>query len=290
VIGRPQGWLGLSGRFSTGSDAERLRDLVLMLSLVGGLSQGKLDRLARAIAERPELRGLDWGLVLGREKALENEGVPFEKSMRKVARRLRMAPVDAMVVAADVALGREKASPDERNLLARFSEHAKVENTAFQELLRFLDARSPPSGLTGYFRCPANAPSRNGEEDLFRAIAHTRSPAELKLLIHKLHAVRVALTAHFPSANVLELGRVETVGPYRLTLDAVIEQQGHLVYSRFLAPDEALHPKEANLLATFLESAPANASIFVGYASSLSPADAYLLNNLHSDRFRVTHL
>ncbi len=266
---------GLLGRF-WGRDGrltpELLADVLLMVTLADGrLSEREIDALSFAVAHRPELAGLDWDWLFTRADELA-EDAPLFSDLREA---LPEAVTDAtdrrliLTLANRVAGADGEVAEEEEALMRSVASAFGIGETEQAELLR-----PPPPGAPIFtWRRVQYAFPQSPPVLFFDALATAREPSEIRLLIHRLHAIRALWNQSYPGGEMIALGHAVPVGSDHFRVDGVFRQAERTKWVRTLAAGESLFPEERTILPALLADRPPNTDVVIAHSGPLSPPD-----------------
>lgn len=278
--------------FRGGGDArqkEALIDLLLMAAMADGvISQADLDRVARAIETESALSGLDWDRVRDRVPSIEEDAPLFSETRARVTRTLKSRELQSLGLELAAQFLGEPLEDEEKALLRSLAEAFDLDHETTEDLI--VPWRKIDPLQAGYRRCRWNDPEGNPGLNLFQAVADSTDDEELALLSFKLAAARAAMTALSETAELVSVGESITLGDEVFRVDALIRVQGQSYIARFLDENEAMYPREHDLLPRVLEHMESSASIYVGYAGALAPPDEGALQLLDATRVRSQKL
>lgn len=272
-------WWGRDGRLTP----ELLADALLMVTLATGrLTDRQLDTLSWALAHRQELAGLEWDWLLLRAGELADDAPLFSDVRERLVhgitdhndRRLTLTLAHRVASAADTVTEEEQALL--RSLAAAF----EVTEAEQAELFR-----PTPEGAPAFtWRRTALADPTAPVRPFFEVLADTVDPGEVRLLIHRLHAVRILLDTSYRDGMLKALGYQWRIDDQHLRIDGVFEAQGRTTWARTLAAGESLFPRERALLPRLLADRPPDTDVLITHSGPLSPADRSLFADLEDVR------
>lgn len=236
------------------------------------LNQDALDRLARALWDRPELDGLEWDWLMTRAEEIRAEGPLFSDVRTTVIEVLERSELAGLAL--DFA----------RSIVDEPSDDAEVILT---DVAHRLDLELPADRepLPGLYRGRFNDPEDTTDIPFHEALARADGP-ERRLLLFKLRAARFALAHLGRGARVLELGRHIPRSRFLFRADALIEAATGRYTCRFIASAEAMHPAEHRILLEWSDELRFGEHILIAHDGRVAPPDGALLETLPSD---VTH-
>ncbi len=268
---------------------EALIDLLLMASMADGVvSQGDLDRIARAIETESALSGIEWDRVQERIPGIEEDAPLFSETRARVARTLRSAQLQALGLQLAAEFFGEPLADEEKALLRSLAEAFEFDDDTTEDLI--VPWRKIDPLQSGYRRCRFNDPEGNKHLSLAEALADASDDEELGLLSFKLAAARAALTSLPEGAELVSVGESVEIGEDLFRVDALIRQGEQSFVARFLDENEAMYPREHALLPEVLERMESTVSIYVGFAGALAPPDEGALQLLDPARVRTQKL
>lgn len=276
-------WIGSARR------REDLIDLLLMVCVADGdLSERDLDRVARAMQTRDELRGLSWEEVVVRASIIEMEAPSFQETRGRIVAGLSKPDDRRFAVTMAVGLLGDALTEPERDLLNNVCADLDIEPEERDRLLAPWSEADPLT--TGYVRCGYNDPAAARKTTVFDAMAHAENDIELALLTFKLCATRALLTYFDDDATLQALGELIEIKQGRFRVDAFVSRGQRNLLGRFLARGEAMHAKELKLLPHLIENTDPSVSVLIGHADGLSPRDEWALAKLDPARVEVIAL
>lgn len=278
--------------FRGGGDTRQkdaLIDLLLMAAMADGvISQGDLDRVARAIETESALSGIDWDRVRERVPAVEEDAPLFSETRARVTASLKSKDLQSLGLELAAQFLGEPLEDEEKALLRSLAEGFDLDHETTEDLI--VPWRKIDPLQAGYRRCRWSDPEGDPGLSLFQAVADATDDEELALLSFKLAATRAAMTALSDAAELVSVGETISLGAEVFRVDALIRVQGQSFVARFLDENEAMYPREHDLMPRVLEHMDSSASIYVGYAGALAPPDEGALQLLDATRVRTQKL
>ncbi len=257
-----------------------LLDVILMVALTDGpLDAAEWDGLAWVLGEEPLLAGVSFRQALARARALAGDAPLFADARDELAQTLDDPELRqrSVVLAAAIAGALRPLDEDEHALLNALARGFGLSEATLAALLRRADEQRPKGHL--WARSPFNDPLRP-RPNLAELLAQTRDDRGLRQAAFKLAAVRSLMTKLSDHAEVARTGEpLETARGAWIT-DATVLAEGRQYWVRCLAPGEALHPAEHELLETLLPLLPAEEGVLLVSTSELSRPDRELVGAL----------
>ena len=257
-----------------------LADVLLMAMLADGrLTETKLDALSWSMAHRPELAGLEWDKLLVRASKIAEDAPLFFDLRQRLAASIS-DPKDrrlALALAARVAGASAPLAEEEQALLRSLAAAFEIGDAEQAELLR----RPPPGSPAFTWRRTGYSDPTVPPAPFFEALAHAREPGDVRVLAHRLHALRILLDTRFRDAVLLELGHPLPVDGEHFRIDGILQNDGQAVWAKTLAAGESLHPRERALLPGIKrKSERAGIALCISHSGPLSPPDSLLFEEL----------
>lgn len=246
--------------------AEATADLILISRLACDSYNLHHDgQLARALLEQPELAGITWPWLLQREPLLREEGPLFAETRTSITQRLRGSH-------------RRRALSIARRFHAELSPEVEaiLQNIA-QAFHEKLPKNLPPVPAPRYARF--SDPTNTDDVPLHTAL-QLGNHQERQLLLTKLQGARDLLNSWGSSWSVTQLGYRIPLGALHFRADVLLQRADEPPKAcRIIAPMEALHPAERNLLDELGPSSTIPSIVFVPMGSLLGPDEMWLANN-----------
>lgn len=272
------------GRSSRQKDA--LIDLLLMTAHADGeVARVDLDRIARAIETHPELSGVDWDDVIGREEVVRGDGPLFSETRVRVIRDLADATLRRFGLTLAAQCASTPLTVEERALLQTMAEAFGIADADRDAILSPWTHADPQR--SGYIRPAYNDPRARDRPTWAEALGRAESDEELASLTFKATAIRALMTRLSESSELLSVGEVIEAQGRGLRVDALVRAGDTTWMARFLARGEAMFPDEHHLWPEILERMESSVSLYVGYAERLPPPDQAALKRLNPDRLLI---
>lgn len=272
------------GRSSRQKDA--LIDLLLMTAHADGeVTRVDLDRIARAIETHPELSGVDWDDVVGRQDVVREDGPLFSETRERVIRDLSDATLRRFGLTLAAQCASTPLTMEERALLVTMAEAFGIAEADREPMLSPWTHADPQR--SGYVRPAYNDPRARERPSWAEALARAETDEELAILTFKATATRTVMTRLSESTELLSVGEIIEAQGRGLRVDALLRAGDTTWMARFLARGEAMFPDEHDLWPEILERMESSVSLFIGYAERLPPPDQAALRRLNPARLLI---
>jgi hypothetical protein len=268
---------------------EALIDLLLMSAYADGeASRTDFDRIARAIETHEELKGFDWDEVRARAARIKDDGPLFFDTRERLAKDLADPELRRFGLGLAARFCGTQLGQEEQALLHQLAESFDIAEEDRGEILQPWTDADP--FRMGYLRCSFNDPDATQQPTWVEALAKAEGLDELALLTFKATAARAAMSRLSEEAELVSVGEVVEIAGGKLRVDAYLRDKERSFLARFLAKDEALYPREHDLLPNLLERMDSSVSIYIGYAETLAPPDQSALALLEPERLLLQKL
>lgn len=272
------------GRSSRQKDA--LIDLLLMTAHADGeVTRVDLDRLARAIEQHPELSGVDWDDVLGREEVVREDGPLFSETRARVARELGDPTLRRFGLTLAAQCASTPLTVEERALLVTMADAFAIAESEREAILSPWTHADPQR--SGYLRPAYSDPRARDRPTWAEALARAETDEELAILLWKGTATRTVMARLSEDTELLSMGEVLEARGTSLRVDALLRAGDTTWMTRFLARGEAMFPEEHDLWPDVLERMESSVSLYIGYAERLPPPDQAALRRLNPARLVI---
>ncbi|MFO0722881.1 MAG: TerB family tellurite resistance protein [Myxococcota bacterium] len=273
-----------------GGRSQRQREALIDLLLVTAHADGEvtlsdLDRIARAIQTNDALKGIDWDLVLSREREVRQDAPLFADTRERLARDLGDMELRRFGIQLAAKCASTPLTQEEREVLDRVAAALDIPE-AEREALVSPWTEADPFRL-GYVRTAYNDPEIGTPLTYGEALERAESEAELRLLLFKATSTRAVMAKLSEETELVSFGEIIDIGAAHVRIDAFLRAGERSYVVRFLSAGEALYPAEHKLLLELLDQMESSVSLYIAVADTAPPPDEAALRRLPPERLII---
>lgn len=272
------------------TEQEVLVDVVFMAVLADGLSSdAKIEQAAKTLESYAEIQGLPGERLRARAEELRLDAPFFSDVRADIATDLVHGPTRrlALTLAAKVAAGSRPLESEELAVLQALGTDFAIPEREREHLIQPWTRGGGAGAPKGYRVCGFNDPASRPVISVFDYLGHAPGNDQFVLAMHKLHAIRGVMSRWFESGEIVAAGESIGIGPHFFRIDAYLTWQDQRLLFRFLAPGEALHPLERDIIELLVYRLEVGAKMILVPAGVLAPEDWALVREVNSPSLEV---